>query len=346
MDSPKPMESPTRYLQIRVVAAAGLAALVLVLRLAAAQADVPRTGNEPWYRQANADARQRGQALFAQAFDKHQQLLRGEAKELYEQALAQWDNPDIQWNLALVLEDLGHYLRAHEQLESTLRWGTALGPERLREVRDRMRTLETQRLARIEASREEPGAVITLDGAAWLPHAERRSTLVLPGEHYLAAIKPGYIPVTRSVVMKAGQQAHVALPMDEDRLLEIRRWTAWKPWVVVGAGVAVASAGAALEWRAFAAQHDLEDKVARCSADAGNASCDASQFTDPETIKLKNRLAIGVIAAGGTAVAVGLALTWLNRSTARRAEPRPPSRIELTPILSPHGAELSALVRF
>ena len=339
------MQSPTPYLRIQAVVAAGLAALALIL-VRPARADVVRTGGEPWFRQASAEAMRRAQALFAQAYEKHQQLLRGDALALYEQALTLWDNPDIQWNLALVLEDLGHYLRAHEQLESALRWGTALDPERLREVRDRMRTLQTQRLARIEASREEPAAVITLDGAPWLPHAGRRSTLVLPGEHYLAAIKPGYIPVTRSVVVKAGQQARVALPMDEDRLLETRRWTAWKPWAVIGAGVAVAVAGAALEWSAFADQDDFEAKVARCVGDAGDGSCDASQFTDPQTIKLKNRLAIGMIAASGTTVAVGLALAWLNRPTAHRAEPRPPSRIELTPILSSYGAELSALVRF
>jgi tetratricopeptide (TPR) repeat protein len=336
------MQSSTRYLRIHAVVAAGLAALALLL-VRPARADAVRTGGEPWFRQASAEALRQAHALFAQAIEKHQQLLRGDALALYEQALALWDNPDIQWNLALVLEDLGQYLRAHEQLESTLRWGTALGPERLREVRDRMRTLETQRLARIETSREEPAAVITLDGVPWLPHAGRRSTLVLPGEHYLTASKPGYIPVTRSVVVKAGQQARVALPMDEDRLLETRRWTAW---AVIGAGVAVASAGAVLERSAFADQYDFENKVARCSAEASNGSCDASQFADPETIKLKNRFAIGMIAAGGTTVAVGLVLTWLNRQAAHRAEPRPPSRIELTPILSSHGAELSALVRF
>src|SRR5262249_4474001 len=138
------MESTTRYLRIRAIAAAGLAALLLVLAPAAAHAQVVRTGSEPWYPQTPTAARQRAQALFAQAFDKHQQLLRGEAMELYEQALALWDNPDIRWDLALVLEDLGQYLRAYEQLEGALRWEAALGAERLREVHDHMQALETQ----------------------------------------------------------------------------------------------------------------------------------------------------------------------------------------------------------
>jgi hypothetical protein len=57
---------------------------------------------------------------------------------LYEQALAQWDKPDIRWNLALVLEDLGQYLRAYQRLDGALRWREALGAERLRDVQARI----------------------------------------------------------------------------------------------------------------------------------------------------------------------------------------------------------------
>jgi hypothetical protein len=46
------MELPTRYLRIQVIAAVGLAALVLALP--AARADGVRTGGEPWYRQVPA----------------------------------------------------------------------------------------------------------------------------------------------------------------------------------------------------------------------------------------------------------------------------------------------------
>jgi len=319
-----------------------LAALALVLAPPAARAEPVRTGGEPWYRQVPVDVRQQVQALFAQAIDKHQQLLRGDAQELYEQALALWDNPDIQWNLALVLEDLGQYLRAYQELDRALRWGAALGPERLRQVRDRMQVLETQRLARIETDREEPAAVITLDGKPWLPRAGRRSTVVLPGEHYLAARKSRYFPVTRTVYVKAGQQARVALPMDEDRLFEVRRWKAWKPWVVVGVGIAAAAVGAGLEWRAFANRHVAAAALARCE----KLACDPTPLDLYDRAEVEYRLGISAVAVGGTAVAVGLALAWLNQPRVHRTEARAPSRIELMPILSPHRAELSALVRF
>src|SRR5262249_3980631 len=139
------MKRHTRYRHLGAVVAAGLLALALLPP--AAHADVARTGDEPWYRQSTADVRQRAQTLFAQAVDKHLQLLRGDGRDLYEQALALWDNPDFQWNLALVLEDLGQYLRAYQQLDGALRWGEALGAERLRDVRDRIQALESRRLA-------------------------------------------------------------------------------------------------------------------------------------------------------------------------------------------------------
>lgn len=338
------MDSPTRSSCLRAIAAPGLAALVLVLAIPAAQAEVTRTGTEPWYQQTPADARQRAQALFEAAIDKHQQLLREEARELYEQALAQWDNPDIQWNLALALEELGQYLRAHEQLESTLRWDAALGAERLRDVQARMRALETQRLARIEAYSPEPGADIKIDGQPWFRGAGCRSTPVLPGTHYIASTKPGYFPVTRSVYVTAGQQAHVALAMDADHLVDTRRWAAWKPWAVLAVGVAVTAVGSDLEVQALAQRTSAAEALRdRCQT----LTCEPARSPAVYDRAVTNhRLAIGAFAVGGTAVAVGVALAWLNQPRPHRTEARAPSTIEFAPILSPQQAGVSAQVRF
>jgi len=330
-----------RLLSIATIVPAALA-LALLLALPAARAETMRTGREPWYQQVSLAVRQRAQALFAEAIDKHQQLLRGDALALYEQSLALWNNPDIQWNLALVLDDLGQYLRAHQELDHALRWGDALGPERLRAIRDRMRGLENQRLARIETYREEPAAVITLDGKPWLPHAGRRSMMVLPGEHHLAARKPGYFPVTRPVYVKAGQQARVSLSMDANRLIEMRRWTTWKPWATVAAGVAVSAVGAGLEWRAL--MH--RDAATAALADCMSLACDSNPSVLYDRASVEHGLAISAIVTGGAMIATGLALAWFNQPRAHRTEARPPSEIELTPILSPHKTKLSALVRF
>jgi hypothetical protein len=337
------MKRHTRYRHLGAVAATGL--LVLALLPPAAHAEVARTGDEPWYRQATAEVRQRARALFAQAVDKHQQLLRGDARDLYDQALALWDDPDIQWNLALVLEDLGQYLRAYQQLDGALRWGDALGAERLRDVRDRMQALETRHLARMEASSDEPGADITFDGQPWFRGAGHQSTLVEPGEHYIASRKAGFFPVTRSVSLTAGQVARVALPMDVDRLFETRRWSAWEPWAVVSAGVVVVAVGAGLERQAIVHRD--------AAAKSLPGPCDSSRGCTPTTSPAgydravtDRRLAIGAFVAGGTTLVVGLTMAWINQLQVHHTEARAPGQIEVTPILATDQVGVSARLRF
>jgi hypothetical protein len=332
-----------RHRHIRAVACPVLAALALGLPPLAAHADVARTGAEPWYQESTPEARAQANALFTQAVGNHQQLLRREAMALYEQALALWDNPDIRWNLALELDDLGEYQRAHEQLEGAMRWGAALGVERSRQVQDRMRVLETQRLARIDADGAEPGTDATLDGRPWFQGAGQHSTRVLPGTHYIAATRPGYFPITVRAPVLAGERYHVTLRMTADQVFETRRWSAWKPWAVVAAGVAVATAGAALERDAFARREDAGKALDDHCASPGCAP--AALPKTYERARLENRLAIGAFAAGGAALVAGLALVWLDRPQAHRDEVVP-SSFELMPAVSPGRVGVSAAIRF
>src|SRR6185436_10624264 len=117
----------------------------------------------------------------------------------------------------------------------------------LEEVRERIRVLETQRLARIEARSDEPGADVRLDGQPWFRGAGSQSMLVTPGTHYIGATKPGYTQTTASVVVAAGEQYRVTLRMVVDHLIETRRWSVWMPWSVVAAGAAVGVVGAVAE---------------------------------------------------------------------------------------------------
>jgi len=336
------MTLATRVRSIRVVSATALAALTLALAPPVAHADVTRTGDEPWYQQSTAEAQQRADALFKQAVDKHQQLLRVDAMELYEQALAIWDNPDIRWNLALVLNDLGKYLPAHEQLEGTLRWGATLGLERLAEVRERMQALETQRLARIEAVSDEPGADIKLDGQPWFHGAGRESTLVLPGTHYIAETKSGYSPTTVSVVVAAGEQYRATLHMVVDHTVEMRRWAAWRPWSLVALGTAVTAVGAGLERQAFARRDAAAKRLQQL---CNTIVCEPMNPRDSDRAARDYHWALGALATGGTAIAVGLVLVWFNRPQMLRPEVIP-SSVELVADISPNGAEVSARLRF
>jgi len=330
-----------RHCDIRSVGCRVLAAMSLALVPLSAHADVARTGSEPWYQQSNPDDRERARALFVQARYQHKQLLRREAMELYEQALALWDNPDIRWNLALVLDDTGDYVRAHEQLEAALRWGAALGTERLREVQDQIRALETRRLARIYADSTEPGANVKLDGRPWFQGAGRHSILVLPGTHYIASTKPGYFPITVEMPVDAGEWYRVTLRMTADRLIETRRWEVWKPWSVFAAGIAAAAVGAGLEIEAFANR----DRARAIADGCHTLACSPHFMTVYDRARTEDQIAFGAFAAGGIAVAVGLALAWLNQPHAHRTE-AVSSPVEFIPTVSRSEADLSALFRF
>jgi hypothetical protein len=327
------MQPSTSYRYLAVIAASGLLALALLA--SSARAEVKRTGGEPWYQQPTADIG-RAQKLFARGVSVHQQLLRGDARDLYDQALALWDNPDIRWNLALVLEDLGQYVRAHRELESASRWGKALGTERLRDVRERMAALENKHLARIDVSCDEPATDITLDGQPWFRGSGQQITLVEPGEHYVVARKAGFFPITRPISVTVGQAARLKLPMDADRRIETRRWSTWKPWAVVSAGLVVAATAALL-------RHDATlNRDSAASSVAG--PCDMPLSCPPITkapdsygrAVTENRLALGAFVTGGAVAVAGLALIWINQVSlqSHRSEARPLSPIELSPLLS------------
>jgi hypothetical protein len=317
---------------------------VVILAVAphSVRADNARTGEEPWYQESSA-AQQHAQALFKEAVVKHQLLLRDQAKQLYEQALESWDNPDIRWNLALVLEDLGEYLRAYQQLEGALRWGEALGAERLQGIRDQMRVLETQRLARIEAHTDEPGADVRLDNQPWFRGAGRQSMLVTPGTHYIGVIKVGYTAPTTSVVVAAGEQYRVTLRMAVDHLIETRRWSVRTPWSVVAVGAAIAAVGAVAERQAIVHRDAAASALAR---DCGmQLVCPRTRPAGGDRAVTDHWVAIGAFAAGGTAIAAGVVLAWLNQPRAHRPEV-PTSPVELISTVSPGGVGVSARVRF
>lgn len=328
---------------VRAIAVAVVSVLALLAATPAAHAQVKRTGREPWYRESTPEARREAQALFEQGVDKHLQLLRVAAMELYGEALALWDNPDIRWNLALVLDDLGVYVSAHEQFERALRWDAALGADRLQQIRARMEVLERQRLARVDVDGMEPEADIQLDGQPWFRGAGRRTTLVIPGTHYVGATKPGYTAASVSLTLAAGEQYRVMLRMSLAHPIDLRRWSAWKPWSVVAIGVAGLAAGAVLERQAFvyrdAAVADLRKA---CNQ---QIPCFPAPAPDNDRARTDSRRAFAAFAVGGTAVAIGAVLVWLNQPRARIPEV-PASSFELVPTVSPGGAGISARTRF
>jgi hypothetical protein len=288
---------------------------------------------------------QRAAALFAQGVELHKQLLRDQAVARYEEALSHWDNPDIRWNLALLMNDMGQYLRAWTHLEAALAWGPTAFDEHDRENLLAMRqVLLRQHLAAIEARCDQPGVEVALDGKLWFRGPGEARQVVLPGEHAITATKPGYFPMARNIVLPAGAQGVVTLSMSVDGVLEERRWQPWKPWVVFGVGVATGMMGAGLDWHAGRQLKRARDELAE--------ECGSGSTCRPVTPSLydralwEQRIGAGVMVVGGTVTAAGLALAFLNQPRAYRTGNRDRGTFELGPILSPGTAGVSARFGF
>jgi hypothetical protein len=141
-----------------------------------------------------------------------------------------------------------------------------------------------------------------------------------------------------------GGRARVTLNLTADRLIETRRWSAWKPWTMAAAGSAVAAAGLVFERQARV------DRTA--AANAIVDSCASLRQCEPvqmprhyDRAQRETQLAVGAIAVGGTAAVAGFVLAWFNLPRAQRPETAV-SPVEIIPSVSSARADLTVVVRF
>jgi tetratricopeptide (TPR) repeat protein len=327
----------------RVLRHAWLAIVFLLAGVASAQSP-PQATPRPWERDVSAEDQRLAETLFAQALELHDQLLRDLAMTRYEEALSHWDHPDIRLNLALLMKDMGQYLRAYEHLEAALAWG----PEALDEHdRDRLlaerQKLLKHHLAVVEGRCDRPGAEVALDGKPWFRGPGEARQVVLPGEHVFTARKPGYFPVAKNIMVSAGARGVVTLSMSVDGIIETRRWKPWTPWAVIASGVVVGMVGAGLDWDAA---RQLDRARNELDESCGSDLCDPATPGAYDRALWEHRIGTGAMVAGGTLAATGLALVFLNQPRAYRTEDRDRGTFELVPMASPDTAGVSARFRF
>ncbi len=280
--------------------------------------------DEPaWYRGVSKPQRKQAYDLFKRGNSLFEQNEYAQAVELYQRALAIWDHPGIRFNLAVSLVNLDRVVEAYEQLQAAMKYGVA-GLEtaaRFKEAQTYKRLLEG-RLVMLTVEAKQPGVDITLDGK----HVERgREMIVLPGAHALVATKPGFEPMTKNLTLVGGKVVeHVVMSPRQHKTRLERRYSAWKPWLVVGIGGVVGVLGGGMV--AIARTH--EDKF---EADFGNACPDGCALGDPtkpvdwglhDRAKLEDRIGLAAVAAGGALVVTGLILVAINAPREVEAESR------------------------
>lgn len=134
------------------------------------------------------------------------------------------------------------------------------------------------------------------------------------GEHVITATAPGYLPASQPIVVTDKHEQQVVLYM-EKKPSSLR---AYGPWAIVGAGVALGLAGAAVH--VFILEPVRSDLV----HDSSFGSLDRTDYDrKSRQFDVRRDVVIGLYAAGGLAVITGLVLHEITKTHHVEVLPRP-----------------------
>lgn len=305
------------------------------------------SGDErPWARGVSQQKQQAAIDLFLEANSLLKESIFLKAAEKYRAALTHWDHPAIHYNLALALLNLDQPIEVHEHLTSAMRFGAApLDAEKLENARAYKSLVEKQ-LARVEISCETPGASVVMDGRPLFVGPGRFEGWVRAGPHTLLATGEGFLTNDQSRTFSPGERAVVELKLfTSDDLIQYRRkWSAWKPWAVVGAGVALAAGGTLMHLTARDDYAKFDTAIAACGGCVPESSV-AGQRTRGDTLQTGAFVGYGL---GGAALVTGAVLVYLNRLQPYQVtqDEAGSTAASVTPFLGAGGGGASAAFRF
>lgn len=288
------------------------------------------------------------------------------AVERYAEALKSWDHPAIHYNMALALMYLDRPIEQYESLQKAIKYGEGpLEKDKFDHAREYMVLVEKQ-LATVEVSCQKEGAKVTIDGKEVFTVEKGKPNTykgrVRIGKHTFVAEKPGYATPVDAPFIGPGEVFRIELKLytAEELTRYKRRWNrTWAPWAVIGGGAVAGLVGGLMQWSAGGSYKEFDDKVARCTVDAMNGTCDASGF---ESLKqsgdTKRTLGIVGYSLAGAAIVTGGLLVYLNRRTSYqittdeyrmeelRKQKQQQKAISIAPIVGPDGGGAVVFGRF
>jgi hypothetical protein len=333
-----------RVAVVAVIAAGARAHAQPAPAAASPAADAPNIAGDEhmaWNVGVDPDTRAAARAIFLEGNRLFKIPLFSQAVEKYGEALARWRHPAFSFNLALTLINLGRYLEARDQLVRAIAYGPApLRADRFAEAQKQLVEVE-RHLGRLHVRCAVAGAEVALDGAKLFTGPGERTLWVVPQDHDLAAKKSAYRTQDAHVHVAAGAMETVELAPHP--LIEDRPWAVWKPWAVVGAGVAIAGGGGALHALSARGFSAFDAGFAALPCAAMGCSGDQIAAGNPglpgrlDRARLEQRLAVGAYLVGGAALATGIYLVYRNQPHVVEQEgPEPPARgVAVAPVVAP-----------
>jgi hypothetical protein len=276
---------------------------------------------KPWSEGVSKDVQDKATALYDEGNQLFGQQAHAPAVEKYKAALALWDHPLIRFNLAVSEIRLERILEAADDLERSLRYGDKPFKPELYQDALNYQSLVKGRVGTIEASCDQAGARLRLDGKPWLSCPGTKKERVLVGEHAIVGEKQGFLTKSDKIVVEGGETEtrKVTLVSADSAVILKYRYRRWIPWTTAGMGFGVALAGVGT-W--FLGKNQMDQFNADYKVQCSNG-CEPG-LTDPshrslasqrDSAEFKGALGIGMMAVGGGVLATGIVLVVLNRPT-------------------------------
>ena len=300
----------------------------------ASTSSVAPSGMKPWTVGVTPAQRAAAEALLAEGNQHFVAAAYRQALAKYHQALERYDHPAVHFNIARTLINLDRPTEAFESIEAALRYGAEPLKHLYQEAKNYHRLLGAQ-VAEVELRCRQPGVAVTMDGARVLGCPGQTRLRLRPGNHQIVARLPGYLTLTRDVVVLPGPSKPVDLHLRsiDEATMAVRPYSAWKPWAVVAGGLALVGFGTVMQ---LEARSNRDDYQALLSDDCSLNPC-------PETGRLaalwddarrNNAISISSLAVGGAVVATGVTFLFMNRArTVVRSSSDEPS-LEVLPTIS------------
>jgi hypothetical protein len=274
-----------------------------------------KEGDRPWQRGVDAARRAAAEREFLGGNGLFERSEYAAAAARYRVALASWEHPAIQFNLAVCLIHLDRPVEAYDTVVAALRFGREALPEHFDEaqnyerlLRDRIATLEVELPA---------GAAVTLDGAPLVAaggQARVRRRLA-PGRHSLVAKKARFETWSKDLVLPPGEVTLEVIELRAPRTRTVRRWSSAMPWWVAGGGGAAAALGAASLLLGNANMRAVTAEVTQqCPPPTGCAAgLPPGLEGDRDRARLEQGAGAALLVAGGAALVTGVVLMVMNQ---------------------------------
>ena len=316
--------------------------VILAVGLMLAATPVAAAETKPWAQGVPEAQQDKANAIFEEGNQLFAEQAHAPALEKYRAAVALWDHPLIRFNTAVTLIRLDRPLEAADELEKALRFGDAPFKKDLYQQALDYQALLKGRVGYVEASCDQQGAAVLLDGKPWFTCPGTQKIRVMAGEHAVVGSLSNYLTSSQRIVVTGGatvQEKVKLVPLDSAVILKYpyRRWI---PYAITGTGAAIGLAGLGV-WLAGRSQmNDFEDNFARdCPMGCMKNLSDKPLLRDlRDSAELKGTIGVSMMIAGGAVTVGGIVMAILNRP--ERILPK----VEVAPTSG--GATASARWRF